>query len=431
MSRLIHYEGKTSGTSTSGGVKAYQLVNTGKLFLRWRDLLDRHKANGEAAFYEREREVRRRILVVDATSPTPGEDAGSVQTVLALRTCLEAGYKPYFIPEHNYLFQPGITEDLQKLGVECVYAPFARNFDDYIQRYGRLFDAVLVYRMTVLGSIIDSIRKYAPQASLLYHVADLHHLREQREALLLGDEEALAAANRTREIELGLVARADCTITHSQFEADMLAKEVPHAPVVVWPLAVSHRGTERGFAERRDLCFLGGYRHAPNVDAVRYFVDAIWPLIKQQQPDLRFIIAGANPTAEIEALARDDIIVRGRVDDLAELFDPARLFVAPLRYGAGVKGKILSALSHGIPIVSTQVGVEGSGLEHEKHLLVADDPGGFARAVLRLYKDKRLWKRLSHQGQIHVRNLGDPAGNRAILTSAIDRAHRRRLRLDA
>jgi GT2 family glycosyltransferase/glycosyltransferase involved in cell wall biosynthesis len=431
QSRVIHYEGKTSGTDIRTGVKAYQRVNQRKLFLRWRQSLETHRPYGEAPYAERERGVRRRLLVIDATTPTPDQDAGSVQTLLALEAAQALGYKTHFVSEHNWLFQPGYTTELQRRGVECAYAPFDRDIDGYMRRYGHLFDVILVYRVNVLGPIIETIRRAAPQAALLFHVADLHYLRVQREAEKDRNPEGFQEAALVQARELALVRAADCTITHSTVEAAILAEAVPEAPIAVWPLMFRSFGTQAPFAARRDICFLGGYRHAPNVDAVQYFVERIFPLIRARDPAIRFIIAGANPTREVRALQGEGIEVIGQVPDLADLFDRVRVFVCPLRVGAGVKGKIVSALSYGIPVVSTSVGVEGAGLEADVHVLVADTAEDFAARTLALHEDERRWNRLSAAGQAIVARDFSPEMGRSRLDAAIETGYRHRLGLDA
>jgi GT2 family glycosyltransferase/glycosyltransferase involved in cell wall biosynthesis len=430
QSRIIHYEGKTSGTDTGKGVKAYQVVNMRKLYARWRERLERHRPDGEAPFFERERSVHRRILVVDVTAPTPREDAGSVQTVLGLQVCRNAGYKTTFVAGENWLFQPRHTTDLQMAGIECAYAPYDIGFPAYIARFGHLFDVVMVYRVDVLQKFIGDIRAYAPQAALLFHVADLHFLRKQREAEMAGSAEGLAQAEMIRKRELALVAAADCTITHSQVEHDILAREVPGAAAVVWPMMLDFLGTKVGFAPRSDVCFLGGYRHPPNIDAVSYFTESILPLLHAEEPGLRFLIAGSNPNQEVLALQGGQVEVLGMVEDLRDLFDRARVFVCPLRYGAGVKGKVMSALSYGIPVVSTPIGIEGAGLTPEKDVLLAEDAAEFARQTLRAYRDAVLWQSLSENGMSRLREHHSVANSQAFLEEAITRAHRHRLELD-
>ena len=430
QSRVIHYEGKTSGVSTGGGVKAYQVINLKKLFVRWRERFETHRANAEAPFFERERKVRKRMLFVDAVTPTPNQDAGSVQTVLGIACSRALGYKPHFVPQDNWLFEPRYTEDLQRSGVDCAYAPYEIGFENYIRRYGRLFDVIMVYRVGVMADVVEKIRQYAPQAIVLFHVADLHFLRTERQARLESDEAALAAAASLKTRELDMVRRADCTITHSSIEAQILADETPEAPVVVWPLMIEEAGRGAAFAARRDVVFLGGYRHTPNVDAVIHFVQQVLPLLKRADPSIRFIVAGANPTPEVLELACEDVIVPGLVEDLGEVLHQARVFVCPLRVGAGAKGKVMSALTYGVPVVSTAIGVEGAGLEHGRDVLVADEPQAMADTILQVYRDEALWRSLSERGrEIVARDFSVEMG-RTQLSAAIERAYAHKLGLD-
>jgi len=430
QSRVVHYEGKTSGTDTGAGVKAYQVINTKKLYLRWRERLLDHRPNATAPYFERERKVNRRMLVVDAVAPTPKQDAGSVQTVLVLKVARDLGYKVHFVPEDNWLFEPAAIPDLQAMGIDCAYAPYELGFDNYLRRYGFLFDVIMVFRVTILDRTIEAIEKFAPQATLLYHVADLFHLRMARQAALDNDRLLLELAEKTKGRELALARRAHGTITHSLYEAGLLAKLAPEAQVMVWPLMFDFFGTEVGYAARSDICFLGGYRHPPNVDAVQYFVAEIWPLVAAELPGVRFIIAGANPTPDVLALSGRDIVVTGMIDDLRDLFDAARVFVAPLRVGAGVKGKLMSAMSYGVPVVSTAIGIEGTELQPEQQVLVGETPAEFAAQILRVYRDRELWNLLSAAGQAVMRERFSPGSGAATLARAIDHATYRRLGID-
>jgi glycosyltransferase involved in cell wall biosynthesis len=177
------------------------------------------------------------------------------------------------------------------------------------------------------------------------------------------------------------------------------------------------------------VCFLGGYRHPPNIDAVRYFVAEIFPLLRRADPKMRFIIAGANPSREVLELAGEAIEVTGMIDDLRDLFDRSRVFVCPLRVGAGVKGKVMSALSYGLPIVATPIGVEGAQLIEDEHVLVADTPAAFARKTLKLYRDQATWTRLSEGGQTLVREKFSTTMGQQALAEAIEKGHRHRLDL--
>ena len=429
QSRVVHYEGRTSGTDTSTGVKAYQVVNSRKLFLRWRERLATHRPNGEAPFLERERKAVRRALIVDATTPTPRQDAGSVTTTLTLRLFQQLGYKAQFVPQDNFLFDPVHTPELLRAGVEVAYAPYELGFEAFLRRYGWSFDVVLVYRVTVLEQTLDVLRRFAPQAPVLFHNMDLHFLRMERQAALENDVVAMQAAAAMKTRELDLIGRVDCTITHSTYERALLAEAAPAAPVVVWPFMFEFHGTQAGFAERRDFCFLGGYRHEPNVDAVLFFAREVLPLIHLHEPEARFFVAGANPTPEVMALAGEHVIVTGQIEDLRHVFDRCRVFACSLRIGAGTKGKVSTAMSYGLPVVSTACGAEGMELVHGDDVLLADGAADFAAACLRAYRDPALWQRLSEHGQALVQEKHSLDMGRRVLDGAIETAFRHRLGL--
>ncbi len=430
-SRLIHYEGRTSGTDTRTGVKSYQVTNARKFRLRHREALLRHRPTGEAPLLESDRAVRQRALVIEATCPTPKHDAGSVYTVSFLQVLRDIGYKPVFVPQDNFLFQPANTPALQHLGIECCYAPFQTNFEDFIRKNGALFDVVIVFRVDILERVVGPLRRHAPQAPLLFNNHDLHYLRMQRGAEINGDAKAAEDALLMKARELDLASKVDCIMTPSHYEVTVLAQELPGVKCIALPLMVPFDGTDVAFGPRRDVCFLGGYGHPPNVDAVAFFVRDVLPLLREQEPGIRFIIAGANPTDEVKALAGEDVVVTGFVDDLREVLDAVRVFVCPLRYGAGMKGKILTSMSYGVPVVSTSVGVEGIEATVGSDILVADTPEDIAAACLRLYRTEKLWKALSRNGQRMVREKHSMQRQHEVLRGVINSGFGRLFGVDA
>jgi glycosyltransferase involved in cell wall biosynthesis len=163
-------------------------------------------------------------------------------------------------------------------------------------------------------------------------------------------------------------------------------------------------GARRAFEARRDLYFVGSFQHPPNVDAMRWFVAAVWPLAATRLPDARFHVVGSGlDPALARELAGERVEVHGHVADLDPYLDGCRLAVAPLRYGAGVKGKVNLAMAHGQPVVATPVAIEGMNLVDGEDVLVAADAGSFADAIVRLYHDAVLWQRLSDRGAENVR----------------------------
>lgn len=397
LSRVIHYEGITSGRDLTKGVKAYQVINQQKFLERWRDVLRAHRPNGIEPWFERDRGIERRALIIEPTTPTPDQDAGSNTVVNTCRVFQFMGYKVTFAPEDNMLYQPRYTRPLQRIGVECAYVPFDWTLEDHLKRRGNEYDVVFVFRAETAHKHMEKLRTYAPQAPIAFHNMDIHYLRMERQAAIENRADLLQAAAEMKRKELDVVRSVDCAITHTDDERDILIAQAPDANIVVFPYMIDVVGTQVGFHDRSGLMFLGGYGHSPNVDAVDWFAGDVLPIVQRTLPDVTFAAVGANPPMRWRDLASKHIEITGRVDDLTPYFDRARVFVAPLRYGAGLKGKVATAMAHGLPCVLTSVAAEGMRLEHERHVLVADTPEDFARATVRLHEDEALWLRLQSE----------------------------------
>jgi hypothetical protein len=421
MSRIVHDEGATSGTDLTTGVKSYQVENAGKFRARWQKRLSEQFEPGRSVFLARERNVRRRVLVLDHCTPEPDKDAGSMLVLGTMRVLQSLGCKVTFVPEDNYLFLDSYTTDLERLGIECLAAPFVTSVEQYLTAHGHEFDVVLIFRFTAVARNLGAIRRHAPHAKVIFDTVDLHFLRESREGHVRADARITERAKRIKQDELAIIGRVDCTIVHNALEQALLARERPEAQVVLFGWTIDVPGTTVPFGPRHDIAFIGGYQHPPNVDAANYFASEVFPLVRRQLPDVRLHLVGSNPTAALRDLQSDSIMVRGFVPDLKALLDGVRVTVAPLRYGAGIKGKIATSLSHGVPCVTTPLGVEGMGLEHERDVLVAESSEALAAEVVRLYQDQALWELLSRNGMAFVRDSYSFDGARRVFADILRR----------
>jgi len=398
LSVVIHYEGITSGTDVNQGVKAYQVVNARKLYERWHELLASNEPAGGDVDRAKDRGSKYRVLVLDEIITTPDLNAGSV-TVLNLMLLLrQMGYQVTFIPVSNIRYAPGYTPDLQREGIEVLYFPYCTSVNQHLKESGERYDLVFILRPAVAKKYLKAIRKRCPKAKVLYHTVDLHYLRMAREAELLSSPAKMRAAEQMKRIELAAIRAADASIVHSTTELELLRPELPGDHIHVFPLIMEVRGTDKTFNQRRDIVFVGGYIHAPNTDAVQYFITEVMPILRRRLPGVRFFAVGNNPPAEILALATEDIVVTGYVKDLNPLLDQMRVSVAPLRYGAGIKGKIGTAMVVGLPTVATSLAAEGMSLTHGENILVADGAEALAESVAQLYQDEALWNKLSGNG---------------------------------
>ncbi|MBT5222952.1 MAG: glycosyltransferase, partial [Gammaproteobacteria bacterium] len=398
QSTVIHYEGITSGTDTSQGAKAYQIENSKKLFTRWQERLQAHQVPGVDADNAKDRRSTRRVLAIDHCTPTPNQDAGSVTVFNLMLLLREMNFQVTFIPEDNFLYMPEYTTALQRAGIEVLYAPHVTSVEQHLKECENRYDLAFLFRPGVVERHLKSIRKHCPKVKVLFHTVDLHFLRMSREAELQTDKTKQKAADEMKQCELAAIRATDACIVHSTVELELLQPMLPDAKLHVFPLIMDIAGSNKTFADRRNIVFVGGYQHTPNVDAVHYFVTEIMPLLRKQLPGVRFYAVGSKPPADIQALASEDIIITGFVEDLTPLLDKMRISVAPLRYGAGIKGKIGTAMVVGLPVVATSLAAEGMSLNDGEDILVADGAEDVAKTITKLYQDESLWNRISKNG---------------------------------
>lgn len=402
LATVIHHEGQTSGTSTASGVKRYQLINQEKFRSKWRKELSQHlEADMDRVEFAKERGVSKRVLVVDSRVLCPDQDAGSVRMLNLLIILQQLGFKVTFIPRNVQHLSP-YTETMQELGVECIYQPFVANVEAFLAQRGGEFDLVVLSRAEVAAGLLDACAEYCPSAPVIFDTVDLHFLREQREAELADSDEKRQKAAKTREIELGVARRCAATLVVSPVEKELLDRELPGSRIAVISLIEQLAAEMKPFAGRRDFLFIGGFEHTPNVDAMLWFTSEVMPLINAEVPSAKLHIIGSKMPGRIRALASANIITHGYVQNVDEFFQRCLLSVAPLRFGAGVKGKINQSMLNGLPVVATSLAAEGMYLVHEENVLIADAAADFARQIVRLSRDPELWTRLSEGG---VKNI--------------------------
>ncbi|HVO87498.1 MAG TPA: glycosyltransferase, partial [Casimicrobiaceae bacterium] len=379
-----------------------QAVNRATFAEQWNNALVTHRSNGIDANLERDRWARRRILVIDACMLTPDQDSGSLrmQAILEILTSLQC--KVTFVADNLEYRRPYVGE-LQQRGVEVLHAPYVRSIADLLATRGKEFDVIVLSRHYIAAKHIDAVHAFASHALLVFDTVDLHFLRAERLAELEGGAAARAAAETKREEELKLIANSHVTLVVSTVEKAVLAKLVPEARVMV--LSNIHEPGPRGkpFAEREGLVFIGGFQHPPNTDAVLWYAKEILPLVRQRLPGVKTYIVGASVPASLKALSAPDFVVTGYVPDVTSYFTGCRVSISPLRYGAGVKGKVNLAMSYGLPVVATPPSIEGMFLEDGVDVMVASEPAAFADAIERVYSDEALWNKLAQGGRENIR----------------------------
>ena len=403
LSVVIHFEGVSNGTDVTSGQKAYQVVNQQKFYEKWKDVLEKeHFPNAEDVFLAKDRSrFKKHILVVDHYVPHYDKDAGGKCTYMYLLLFVKMGFKVTFIGDNFFKHEP-YTTDLNQHGIEVLYGNYYyNNWEEWLKNNLHYFDYVYLQRPHISIKYIDLVKQYG-HAKILYFAHDLHHIREYREYELTGDPEKLKSSEHWKEIEYELFTKTDVGHVVGSYEQGIMQKAFPDKPIRNIPLYIYDdilTDINKNFAERKDLIYVGGFGHAPNIDAVLWFGKEVFPKVLKKYPDIRWHVVGSKAPKEVEDLASENILIDGFLsdEDLHALYRVCRMAIVPLRVGAGVKGKVVEAAYYQIPLVTTSIG--GEGLDTTMgNMILEDDADKMAADICDLYEDYDRLKAMSDAG---------------------------------
>jgi GT2 family glycosyltransferase len=391
-SPLIHHEGVSNGTDLAAGIKAHQVSNAPKFISKWQHVLEAEQfPNAEEVFLARDRSRHRKhMLVIDHYIPQPDRDAGSRTLFSCVKMFVEAGLQVSFWPDNLYR-DKDYLKALQDLGVEVLYgSQLVGRFPEWIAERGRYLDYVFVSRAHVAVNYLDHLRDHSA-AKVLYYGHDLAYERLKQEYALTGRDKIKDEIEYWFDLERKVWQNSDVIYYPAQEEVEAVQGAMPDKAVRKFSIYVY---PESEIAEARarlgqttnpapTIMFVGGYRHRPNVDGALWFVREVLPLVRQRIPDIRTILAGSFPPPAVTRLAGDNVLVTGYVSDpvLEWLYRSANAAILPLRFGGGVKGKLIEALRFGVPIVTTRWGAQGLP-RPEECVAVADSPEEFAARLI-------------------------------------------------
>jgi GT2 family glycosyltransferase/SAM-dependent methyltransferase/glycosyltransferase involved in cell wall biosynthesis len=392
-SRVVHDEGGSYGTDETPKKTMLMEANRKTFQEKWSSELLHHFPHDEkhlrAASW---RQIGGRALVVDHLTPTFDQDAGSLRMFALLRMLTEMNLAVTFVP-FNTANDPKYTKAVENLGVEVLHGPL--DIPQLISELASDLRVAILSRPQVAWGIVPMLREFAPDAKIIYDTVDLHFLRERRRAEIEDAPDATRNAERYYEMELWLTRASDAVFVVSDAERELLAAEAPDSLIYVIPTIHQVEDPGLTYEARNGLLFVGSFNHPPNRDAVEWLTGEVLPIVRRTLPDVTTRIVGSNPPKEITDLVGNGVDVLGWVPDLNPLYAQSRLFVAPLRYGAGIRGKIGESAAHGLPVISTSLGAEGLYLRDGAEILLADEAASFAAAIVRAYSDPALWAQLA------------------------------------
>ena len=411
QSVAIHLEGISNGTDLGAGLKKHQVINREKFLERWGRVLEcDHFAPGVHERFARDRsKSKKHMLFVDHYLPRYDHDAGSKQVLTYLKLFQNNGFQTTFWSD-DQLYDYAYALELEKHGIEVITSRVdSVDFSEWIQKNGKYLDVAFLNRPHIAVNYISRLRLHS-KCQIVYYGHDLHvdrmRLQNRYTPEVFSDE----VINKTADQEKYCWGSSDLILYPSVEEVDQLRRKYPHRSVGVLPIEsqpdeeIEASLTTNGFTARNGLLFVGGFSHLPNQDAVLWFLNEVYPLIEGKLSNHMITLAGNAPTDEIESKASKQVIVTGRVseEELRVLYNKAKVIVAPLRIGAGVKGKVVEALRMGVPIVTTPIGVQGLP-GYEDAIAVADDSVAYAKAVQDLLQDEDLWQRRRDAGLKYYR----------------------------
>jgi len=348
------------------------------------------------------RSSARRLFVVSERLPRADESAGS-RRLLAILTLLAAEADVALWVERDETTGRGALSAervalararLAAAGVRVLPAGW-RSFTEALA--GPAYAVALFEFHAMAARYAAFVRERQPSARVIVDSVDLHWARLASGAAL--GAESARRARRMRRVELATYRDADAVLVASTDDGLALSREAGMPAVSCVPIVAPIR-PRAPMPRGRELSFVGHFDHAPNVDGLRWFVHAIWPRVLARHPGAHLSVAGTRVSDEVRGLAsRPGVRLLGHVPDTAPLLDRAWLSIAPLRYGAGMKGKVVEAMASAVPVVTTPVGAQGLPAVSGEHLLVSEDPSSFADAAASLLDDPERSARIGLAGQ--------------------------------
>lgn len=423
-STIVHFEGISSGTSESSGTKRYQAINRDKFKARWHEALASHPdpvpGPNATELIERARHHTRlgHVLIVDAVTPQPDHDSGSMRMVAICDILVAMGYRVSFMPI-NLAWGGKYSRALQMKGVEVISHPETSSPRQWLQANGALIDWVLGSRYYVLDDIVDHVRAYCPHAKIIFDTVDLHFLREQRKAELNDDATMHQAASKTQAKELELIEKSDITFVVSEIEQTLLQDHTPGADIRVLSNIHTTEDDIKPFDQRHGILFVGGYQHPPNVDAARWLTEEILPALREHLPRVELHLIGSRMPEWLKNKRQPGLKNHGFVEDIEPYLQNCLLAVAPLRYGAGVKGKVNQAMAWGLPVVATACAAEGVHAKHNHDIVLAETTEDFVSEIVRIHQDPALWQKLSDNGKQNVERHFSYQAAEAVLSQVL------------
>ncbi len=408
FSEVVHFEGISHGTDTGKGVKQYQVTNQQKFADKWRTRLQEKSKRGTHLFSERDRTTgKKHVLIIDHNVPTVDKDAGSrtinnfVDTLLSL-DCSVKFLVPNLFPDKAY------CKLLQLKGVEVLYGEdylyYLHQWEQYFEENMNSFDAVLLSRASICIPFIKFLNKHKYKGTTIYYGHDLGFLRTEQEGKLKNDPSLLKVAKKLKADEDFMYTSCDNALMISDVEINYLKSYINTPLHYIPPYFFEPNKYVPGFEQREGILFVGGFQHPPNLEAMTWFLDEMYPALERQ--NISLTIAGSEMPERIlnyrNRFRLLQILPAVSTERLEALYAKTRVAIVPLRVGAGVKGKVVEAMAKGVPIAGTDRAFEGLRSVVDFPYTGRNTCDELTHEILSIYNNKQIWQVMSDFGIAYV-----------------------------
>ncbi|QKJ64953.1 glycosyltransferase [Flavobacterium sp. M31R6] len=346
------------------------------------------------------------LLVIGFVWPEPNSSAAGGRMLQLIDQFQQQGYAITFASpamDSDYMVDlASLNVDKKSIALNC------SSFDAFVKELNPT--VVLFDRFMIEEQFGWRVAENCPDALRILDTEDLHCLRLARQKAFKAHHDFTIADTLKEEVakrEIASILRCDLSLMISEFEIELLKttfkvdeKLLYYLPFLLEPLSEKTFEKLPSFEERNDFIFIGNFLHEPNWNAVQYLKETIWPLLRKQLPDANLNIYGAYPSQKVMQLhqPKEGFHIKGRAIDANEVVQNARIVLAPLRFGAGIKGKLIEAMQCGTPSVTTTIGAESMQGNLPWNGFVTDDADEFTQTAIQLYQDKKLWKTAQQNG---------------------------------
>lgn len=376
-----------------------------------------------------------KLLIIGIVWPEPNSSAAGSRMMQLIELFKAQEWELSFV---SPAVKTSHSVDLESLGISTQIIKLNHDsFDEYLKSFAP--DVVLFDRFMIEEQFGWRVAEHCPDALRILDTEDLHCLRKVRQEAFKKRKEFQVASLLTSEIakrEIASIYRCDMTLIISTYEMELLTTVFKVDKALLWylpfllnPLKEDHFNNLPAFEDRAHFMTIGNFKHEPNWNMVLYLKETIWPLIKKELPEAELHVYGSYPSGKVTQLhnEKQGFFIKGWTEDANQVMQKARVCLAPLRFGAGIKGKFVEAMQNGTPSITTSIGAEGMHGKLPWNGKIADEVAEIVANAVTLYRNKETWEVARKNGKTIINSVYK---KELYIHDLIDRLHQLKTNLE-